>query len=262
MLDFLTFGTEKLEIFFLVIFRAAGLFIAAPVIGNKSIPPMIKIGLTIILAVILVPIAAQSELPQITSIWMMAGLAVKELMVGFIIGLFFALLFIGIRMSGNIIGFQIGLIIASVLDPETNSQVSLVSEMWYILGILIFVVINGHHAIVSAFADSYRLLPVGLLEMTSPTGEDLIRYTAHAFVIAIKIAAPVMISLFLTTVVLGVVARTVPQMNIFIVGIPIKIGVGFLIMAATLPIFRFIVTKFVHYLDHEVIKVIGRMGTA
>jgi flagellar biosynthetic protein FliR len=63
-------------------------------------------------------------------------------------------------------------------------------------------------------------------------------------------------------VVLGVVARTVPQMNIFIVGIPIKIGVGFLIMAATLPIFRFIVTKFVHYLDHEVIKVIGRMGTA
>lgn len=261
MFEFLTYGTEKLQIFLLVIIRASGVFISAPILGNKSLPTMIKIGLAIILAIIMIPVASQTSIPQVDSVWMLAGMALKEMLVGFIIGLFFSLLFIGVRMAGNIIGFQIGLMIASVLDPDTNSQVSLASEFWYITAVLIFLLLNGHHAIISAFADSYRLVPVGMVSLNGSVGEEIIKFSAYSFTIAIKIAAPVMISLFLTTVVLGVVARTVPQMNIFIVGIPIKIGVGFLVMAATLPIFRYLITGFVSYLDHQVINTIAGMGS-
>ncbi len=260
MFEFLTYGTDKIQVLLLICFRAAGLFITAPIIGNKQVPPMIKVGIAIMLAVLMVPVASKTTLPQIDTTWMLAGMALKEMMVGFIIGLFFAILFIGIRMAGNIIGFQIGLMLASVLDPETNSQVSIVSEVWYMLGIMIFILIDGHHAIISAFADSYRLAPIGALSFSGELVDSIIRYTAYSFSIAIKIAAPVMISLFMTTVVLGVVARTVPQMNIFIVGIPIKIGVGFLVMASALPIFKYLVVRFIGYLDTEVLNVVSNLG--
>jgi len=262
LLDFLTFGTEKLQLFLLVSFRAAGLFIAAPILGNKSIPKMVKLGLAVILALIMVPVAGKTSLPVVESIWDLAILAFKEALVGFIIGLFFALLFISIRMAGNFIGFQIGLMIANILDPDTNSNVSLAGEFWFIVAVLIFLIIDGHHAIISAFGDSYHLVPVGYFNFSGSAGEMLIHYTAYTFVIAIKLAAPVLITLFLTTVALGVVARTVPQMNIFIVGIPLKIGIGFLVMATSLPIFRFIVVKMIHYLDSEVGVLLHSIGTA
>ncbi|MFH2036182.1 MAG: flagellar biosynthetic protein FliR [Candidatus Zixiibacteriota bacterium] len=262
MLDFLTFGTEKLQLFLLVSFRAAGLFIAAPIIGNNSVPQMVKVGLAIILAMIMVPVAGKSTILVVESVWVLAMLAFKEALVGFIIGLFFSLLFIGIRMAGNIIGFQIGLMIANIMDPETNSNVSLAGEFWFIVATLIFLVIDGHHAIISAFRDSYHLVPVGYFNFTGGAGEMLIHYSAYTFVIAIKLAAPVIITLFLTTVALGVVARTVPQMNIFIVGIPLKIGIGFLVMATALPIFRFMIVKMIHFLDSEVGILLHSIGTA
>jgi len=133
MFDFITYNADKLQIFLLVCFRAAGVFVASPVIGNKSIPKMIRLGMAIMLAVIMIPVAEKTTLPEIESIWFLAGLGLKEMLVGFIIGFIFAILFIGIRMAGNIIGFQIGLMIASVMDRETNSQVSIVSEVWFIL---------------------------------------------------------------------------------------------------------------------------------
>lgn len=261
MLEFITYGTDKLQVFLLVSFRAAGLFIVSPILGHKSIPPTIKVGLAMILAVILVPVVSETTNLEISSLWLLAGLAAKEMLVGFIIGLFFAFLFIAIRMSGNIAGYQMSLLIANIMDPESNSNVSLVGEFWYILATLIFLAIDGHHAIISAFADSYKLIPIGVFNFSGPAGELLIRYSAYTFTIAIKIVAPVMITLFLTTVSLGIVARTVPQMNIFIVGIPLKIGVGFLVMAAALPIFRYIVEKMVHYLDGEVATLLYSIGT-
>ncbi len=262
MLDFLNFTTEQIEIFLLISFRAAGLFIAAPVIGHQTIPVRIKAAFAILLAMVLIPVAGQQTLPQIDSIWLLAGLAVKEMMVGFIIGFFFALLFIGVRIGGNIIGYQIGLIIASLLDPETNSNESMVGEFMYILATLIFLAIDGHHYIISAFADSYKAVPVGVFNVNGPTGELIIRYTAVVFTIAFKLGAPVIITLFLTTVALGVVARTAPQMNIFIVGIPIKIGIGFLVMATSLPIFRAMLEKFIYYLDDNIRIVMRGIGTA
>lgn len=261
MLDFITFGAEKLQIFLLTSFRAAGLFIIAPVIGHKSIPPMIKAGLAIVLALIMIPFASGSELPEINSIWLLALLAGKEMLVGFIIGLVFTLLFIAIRMGGNIVGYQIGLIIANIFDPESNSNTSIVGEFWYIIGILIFLAIDGHHAIISAFADSYRMVPVGVFNFAGSAGELLIRFTAYAFTIAIKMAAPVIITLFLSEVALGVVARTVPQMNIFIVGIPLKVGIGFFILATALPVFKYMLEKTSHFLDGEVTKILYSIGT-
>ncbi|PKK84415.1 MAG: flagellar type III secretion system protein FliR [candidate division Zixibacteria bacterium HGW-Zixibacteria-1] len=261
MFDFLTFGTAKLQVFLLILFRSAGLFLISPILGHKSIPVMVRAGLAIMLAVILIPLVSMDQVPVIESVWLLALLAAKEMLVGFIIGLLFSLLFVGVRMAGNIVGYQIGLIIANVLDPETNSQTSVIGEFWYVMAVLIFLTIDGHHAILSAFSDSYKLVPVGVFNFTGPAGEQLIRVSAYVFTIAVKLAAPVMITLFLTEVALGVVARTVPQMNIFIVGIPVKIGIGLFILAAALPVFRYMIEKTVYFLDGEVTKILYNIGS-
>ena len=126
---------------------------------------------------------------------------------------------------------------------------------------IIFLAIDGHHAIISALADSYQLLPVGAVSFSGPAGETIIRITAYAFTMAVKISAPIVITLFLVSVSLGVVARTVPQMNIFIVGMPLKIGIGFLVMAMVLPLFKNIVNNTLNYLDSQVLAVLAGMST-
>lgn len=261
MLEFLTYSAEKLQVLLLVSFRAGGLFLTAPIIAHKSVPTMVKAGFAIILAIVLIPVASQNALPEIESVWLLGLLAAKEMMVGIIIGFFFSLLFAGVRMGGGIVGFQSGLILANVFDPEAGSQVSLVAEFWALLAMLIFLAVDGHHAIISAFADSYRAIPVGAAGFSGPAGEMLIKFSAYAFTMAIKVSAPIIITLFLVSVSLGVVARTVPQMNIFIVGLPLKIGVGFLMMAVSLPIFKTIVDQTLHYLDSQVLTVLGNMST-
>jgi len=261
MFEFITYGTEKLQIFLLISLRAAGMFITSPVIGHKSIPTMIKAGLAIMLAIILVPMVSQMELPVIDSVWMLGAIAIKETAIGAIIGLFFSILFNAVRMSGNIVGYQIGLLVAQVMDPESNSQVSMVGEFLYVLALLIFLAIDGHHAILTAFSDSYQMIPVGIFNFQGSAGDMLIKFTAYAFTIAVKLAAPVMITLFLVTVSLGVIARTVPQMNIFIVGLPLKIGIGFLVLAAALPVFRFMIEKMTYFFDSQMAGILYSIGT-
>jgi len=260
LLEFVNYTADKIQALLLISFRAGGLFIAAPLISRNSIPVTIKAGLSILLAIMLIPAISLDTLPEMTSIWLLAVMAAKEMLVGFIIGFFFSILFHGIRMAGGIIGYQSGLMMAHVLDPDATEQVSMVAEFWLILGTLIFLAIDGHHAIISGFADSYKVLPIGAVGFSGTAGEMLIKYSAYAFVIAIKISAPVMITLFLVSVALGVIARTVPQMNIFIVGIPIKIGIGFLIMALSLPVFRILVDRSVYFLDSQVLAVVSGLN--
>jgi flagellar biosynthetic protein FliR len=176
--------------------------------------------------------------------------------------LFFTLLFIGIRIAGNIVGYQIGLMMANVMDPNTNSQYSMVSELYYLLAILIFLAIDGHHAVISALADSYRLIPVGVFAVNGNIGEQLIRFTAHTFIIGLKIGAPVIVTLFMTSVALGVVARTVPQMNIFLIGIPLKIIIGFAVIAVALPVTKYIIYQSLNYLNESVLGVMHGLGTS
>ncbi len=260
MLEFVTYSADKVQALALISFRAAGLFISAPILNSSAVPFMVKAGVALTLGIMLVPTVSQALPAPVDSIWLLAILAIKEILVGFIIGFFFSTLFYGIRMAGGIIGYQSGLMMAEIMDPESGSSETVVSEFWWILGALIFLTINGHHAIFSAFADSFKVLSIGGLTLTGPAGEAIIKFTAYSFVIAIKVAAPVLITLFLVTTALGVIARTVPQMNIFVIGIPLKIAVAFAIMAVSLPLFRIIVDQSVYYLDGQVLGLVAALG--
>ncbi len=262
MFEFVTYSAAKLETFFLISFRAAGLFLGAPIIGHRFIPRMVKAGLAIMLAIILIPAVGKTPIEPVNSVWLLAVLAAKEMLVGFLIGFFFALLFMAVQMAGGLVGYQIGLSLVNVLDPEMGTEVPLIGEFWFFVAALIFLAIDGHHAIISALFDSYKIVPVGSFDFSGGALDFIIRFSAYSFVMAIKIGAPVIITLFLTEVALGVVARTVPQMNIFIVGLPLKIGVGILVIAIALPVFRFVIERSVEFLNSEVHRLLHGLGTA
>lgn len=262
MFDFINYGSDKLILFLLIIIRTSGMFITAPVYGNRSIPALVKIGLVLLLALILVPtINHPSSFSSVTSLWQLLGLVFNEMLIGVLIGLFFRFIFFGILTGGSIIGYQMGFMFANMFDANLSNQVSILGRFWYVIAILFFISINGHYLIINALVESYAVIPPGNVHVNVAVGEMIIKYSAYIFVIALKVASPIMITLFLTDVALGTIAKTMPTMNVFFVGFPVKIGVGLLVMALSLPLFVYVIQQAMGYFDNGLKYMLMAIGT-
>jgi flagellar biosynthetic protein FliR len=215
--------------------RISGFFIVAPFWGHRVIPAVIKIPIVLALAASIGPVVAGFGPVQPDSLWTAGGWALREVMIGGLLGFCFATVFWAVRMAGDLIGLQMGFSIVNVIDPSSTEQVSLIGEFKYILAMLILLILDGHHLMIAALVDTYKVIPIGGGVLGNTAFDMVVRVSATTFVSAVKIGAPVIITLLLTDVVMGIVSRTVPQMNIFIVGFPVKIGIGFLILSASLP---------------------------
>ncbi|MCK4573474.1 MAG: flagellar biosynthetic protein FliR [candidate division Zixibacteria bacterium] len=262
MFDFINFGADKLQILLLILVRTSGVVAIAPVFSDTGIPKLIRVALVLLLSMVLVPVLGDTvNIPVAESVWQLTGYVLNELLVGVIIGLMFKFIFIAVLTAGSLIGYQIGFMMANLFDKSLNTQVSLIGRFWHIIAILLFLAINGHHLIINAFAESYLVIPPGAVGLYGSAGELIIKYSAYIFVIALKVAAPVMVSLFLIDVSLGTIAKTMPTMNVFFVGFPIKIGAGLMVMAMALPIFAYVMERALEYFDRglaDLLMVIGR----
>jgi flagellar biosynthesis protein FliR len=253
VLDLVNIGATKLQQLILLSMRIGGLMLTAPVFSHRSIPRQIVLGMTLGLAFVLLPFMSSTALPQINNLFELIILCLKEILVGVFIGLIFSMVFFGINIAGSIVGFQIGFSMVSVMDPNSPDPVSVIGEFWFLLATLIFLLINGHHMVISGLVDSFKIIPLGSTAISGTVGEWFIKYTAFAFVLAVKFAAPIIVTVFLTDVAMGVLARTMPQMNIFIVGFPLKIFVGLFTMAISLPVFTYLLEKFCAGADRELV---------
>lgn len=240
--------------------RVTGFFLIAPFWGHAAIPRAIKIPVILALSVAIGPIVASLSPVQPDSLWTAGGWALREIVIGALIGFCFATLFWAIRMAGDLIGLQMGFSIVNVIDPSSTEQVSLIGEFKYILAMLILLILDGHHLMIGALVDTYKVAPIGGGSFGNLTLDAIIRVSAATFVTAIKLGAPVMITLLLTDVVMGIVSRTVPQMNIFIVGFPLKIGIGFLILAASLPFLTQVFGRSLGQLQMDTQRVIAALA--
>jgi flagellar biosynthetic protein FliR len=215
------------------------------------VPARFRIGMTIGLAALLILIIGDTSLPQVDSLWVLVGLCLKELFVGVVLGLVFAIVFLGVRLAGSIVGYQIGFAMVNVVDPNSETPASILGEYWFLIATLLFLTINGHHIIIAGLFDSFRLIPLGMVTIPTDVGEWFIKYSSFAFVLAVKFAAPVIITVFLAEVAMGIIARTMPQMNIFIVGFPMKIMTGLFLIGLSLPVFSYVLQKVTANLDNE-----------
>ena len=251
---------EKLELFLLVLFRVGGFFMIAPFWSHTRIPRRLRAAISLMLAALLSPLIGDVNFAAVNNLAELAALGLREVLVGAIIGFAYAILFFGIRSAGQAAGMQMGFAIVNVIDPQTSRNVSLLGQFKFLILMLVFLVIDGHHLVLQSLCDSFRAVPVGSLSMSSLVPEKLVLLSSLTFVIAVKIAAPMMVTLLMTDIALGIVARTVPQMNIFIVGFPLKIGVGFLVLAASLPVLSFVFIKLLHQIQQQTSAIIAAMA--
>ncbi len=225
---------EQIERFIFVFLRVGAIVTTMPVFGSGPAPVRVKSGLSLMIAFLMLPFvdipAPPQELPLL--ILGMAG----EVMIGAIIGFAGRLIFAGVQLSGQLVGFQVGFAIVNVFDPVTSSQVSITAQLQYLFAVLLFLAIDGHHVFLTAIADSYRIvLPLGF-GFSGGLAQEIAGMVKDIFVIGIKAGAPPVVALLMIDIGFGLIARTVPQMNILIVGFPVKIAVGLICMGLALPL--------------------------
>ena len=261
-MSILDFSALELEKFLLILLRVGGIMIISPVFGHRNIPTLAKIGLMGMLALILVPIVPSGGLDAQGNLGSLFTMAATEIIAGLVVGFAAVLLFTGVQLSGQIIGFQIGFSMVEAYDPSSAQGMSIIGQFQYILALLIFLAVDGHHLLIAAIVQSFNIVPIGHIVFTGDTAQILTRMAVNVFEIAVKLSAPIMVTLFLTDVALGIIARTVPQMNVFIVSFPLKIGAGLLILVASLPFFNYLLTKLFQNMDRDLIRLITSMKGA
>jgi flagellar biosynthetic protein FliR len=231
----LSLPLEQVVLFFFVFVRVAAILFAVPFFESRNIPVLIKIGLAASVSWILLP-QIQIPPPSMESSPLAFALGIaSEVAIGLIIGLIVQLLFAGVQLAGQVAGFQMGFAIANVVDPASSLQIPMLSQFYNLFAFMIFLSLNIHYYFIKALVDGFTLLPFWTAQFDKDVYQLILSVTADAFTIAIQIGAPVMVALLLTSVALGLTARTVPQMQIFIVAMPIKIMLGLLFLGFSLP---------------------------
>lgn len=226
---------SRADQFVLVFARMVGLFVSAPTWSNPFVPMQLRMALALGLTLLVLPVVSFGELPA--SLLALSPLVVQELLVGIIVGFIATVIFAAIHLAGELLDIEMGLSMLNVLDPMSGTQVPLVGNFKYMLALLIFLAVDGHHLLLVGIVQSYGVVPVGGLSVGPEATGAIMDIAAGIFASGLKIAAPVVGSLFLTSVALGVVNRAVPQMNVFVVGMPVKLGVGVVMLAVGLPLY-------------------------
>lgn len=227
-------GQNQLAGFILVLARVGPLFMLAPPFNSRMMPLRARSIVAVAFAIGLAPIALQGEnVPAGT--WDLAGLAVKELVVGLAFALAIACLFAAFATAGSLLDISIGFTFGSIVDPVSGVQSGPLSMVYGMVAVAVFIVIGGDAWVIQGLARSYELVPL----LSVPSLGALVAGAAGAFagifVAALEVVAPVMLALILTDVSFGVVSRVVPQLNVFAVGFPVKIVVGLLVIGVSLP---------------------------
>jgi len=247
---------DQFHVFLLILLRVSALLIVAPIFGHRLYLDRAKIGLAFTISLVLFPLLANQELALPEGIFPYALVMVREMIMGMVLGFAVLLLFIGIQFAGQLAGLQMGFGIVNVIDPSSGSQVSVIAQFLNILAILIVLSLDGHHIILRGLMNSFDAVPLGGVELNVPVIEKIIVLSGQVFSIAIKISAPILISLFLISVALGILARTVPQMNVFMVGFPVQIAVGKGALMMSLPLFAVLVERLLITTNRDLIALL------
>jgi len=232
----MTFPLESLEQmqgFFWILMRVSIIVFLLPLFGAKGVPVLWKAGLSMLLAIVLMPtVPPVTKYPE-TAVEVIISL-VSEAIMGFILALTVRMFLTSVQMAGHFMSFSMGLSMASAMDPSSEVQDSVITEFLYILTILIFFVIDGHHIFIRALASSFQTVPPNGITFDSSIAGILVKLSGDMFLIGIKLAAPIILALFLSNLCLGIIARTVPQVNILMVGLPVNLCIGFIFLILTI----------------------------
>jgi len=223
------------DAFLLVFVRMTGLFVVAPIFGRRNIPAYFKIGFSFFVTLILVNTTVIEQIQYSDSLLGYAMAIIEEFMVGLSMGYVAYLTYTAIYIAGEMIDMQIGFGMVNVMDPISNIQVPITSNVYFIFSMLIFLAMNGHHMLIRTLFDSFTSIPPGSAVFDGDIYQGVSALFSTVLATGFKVAAPVVATILIADVALGAISRMVPQMNIFVIGMPLKIIAGLIIIVITIP---------------------------
>ncbi len=242
--------------------RFAVLTATLPMLDMRSVPPLWRMALAFCFATVLAPAVREAVPVGVVSLAWPALLAeaVRSLLVGAMLGFTINLIFTAVRFAGSVAGMQIGFSIVNAFDPATNSQVSVISQLYYILTVMIFFTTGAHQILVSAMFNSCLAVPP--FSGFEPAGGAwyLLKEYSTIFATGVRIAAPVIVVLLLVSASMGVIVKTVPQLNVLVVGFPVKIGVGLITFGASLVFFKNVALNLMAGMEEQLARVLLAMS--
>ena len=229
----------------LVTIRIFCLFVVVPALFPSSTPNAVKVGLTLVIAYILMPGIDYSTVSNINNTFPFIMNCINEAVAGLVLGFVINLCFASFRFAGNLMDLQVGFSMMTFFNPNTSSNTTLLENAMYWFSIVIFFLIDGHHMIIRALIESFNIIKPGNLILNNDSINIIILAFINYFAIGVKIAIPIVLIILISDLTMGLIARTVPQLNIMVLGLPVKILIGLLAFSISLPIFmKFIIAAY------------------
>lgn len=221
--------------FLLILARLTAALVVAPLFGARSVPMQTKIGLAIVLSLIVLPLSSQNIEGAPTDLFSFASALGAEVILGIAIGVGVLLVFQGLEMAASLVSVQMGFGIGQIFDPMSGQMSGTIEQFYRVVITLVFFAINGHYLVIMGFLRTFEVVAPGDATLSAVAGDRVVPFFSTLLVSSVQIALPVFGALVLTDLAMALVNRTVPQMNALVVGFPVKIGVGLLVMGASMP---------------------------
>ena len=227
----------RLDLFILMFIRVSALILASPVFGHKAMPNLVKVCLCIVLTYVMFAGNALAPQPHYDNLLGFAVLCIKELLFGMALGFVMRMFFSLVQTSGHYIDMQMGFGMVNALDVQGQTSVPITANLLSIVLLVSFFGVNGHLKLIYILNSTFAQIPVGTVSLNPLIGTTALEMFVFTFLLAVHVALPLIMSGLLGELALGFITRAVPQINVFVVGIPIKVVLGFLILLLVLPIY-------------------------
>ena len=224
---------ERLPAFILVLFRVSGLAMFGPLLGLQSVPIIVRAMIMFVISMAVWPLVPGIVFQPENWVGLTVSVT-SEIMIGASMGLILFFIFTGIKMGAEMISQQMGLSMSRMVDPVSGMDVTLIQQLYNILMTTFYVLINGHLVLIHTIADTFKTIPLATPISSEPIMRTLVNVLTLAFQAGIRIAGPVVVAVFLATIALGFISRTMPQLNILAAGFPMRILLTFFIMITAL----------------------------
>ena len=225
---------KPLIVFIIVLARTGGLVTFAPFWGHKSVSAQIRIVLAFALALAITPLLLNRITPPSFDLLTLIPTLIGELLIGCAFGFVGRLVFSGLEMAAQVIGFQMGFSLASTIDPSTQAQTAALGVIAQMLGLVIFMGADGHHWLLMATVRSYEVAGPGAGQITPALAQLLIRLSADALTVGVALAAPSIVMLLAVELALAIAGRAMPQIQVMVLGFPLKIAAGLWLIGASI----------------------------
>jgi flagellar biosynthetic protein FliR len=244
---------EQFQAFLICAARIGALVGSIPIFSSMQVPAKFRVGLAIVLSLLLFPVLVKYIPVQPFTPVGLGILIANEALLGFLVGLIARLIFTAVELGGTVIGYQMGFAAANIMDPQSQHQISLMSQFQNVFAILIFLALNIHHLFLHAIVNSYQILPPGSLDFSGGAVPFLMELTSNMFVLGVKFSAPILAVLLLSGLVLGIMSRVFPQLNVFMLSFPLNIGLSFLVIGLTLDMAANLLGREFDALGHQIL---------